>query len=171
MIPKKRLLRLSVACFVFAAMIGVFGFAGCAARQKNVTNLPAGVTLTQVQAWDSAVANLDKIASSTTAARQAIIALHAQGVIPDGVTYGKILTALARIDQAQISAAAFLKAYPNTWSPGLATQMQAYMNDISAQLQAITNDGLVGIKNADSQKQVSALIAEITSFVNIILTL
>jgi len=109
---------------IFVFLISSFVFAGCAARQKTITNLPAGVTLTQVQAWDSAVANLDKIASSTTAARQAIITLHTQGVIPDGVTYGKILTALAKIDQGEISAAAFLKAYPNTWSPGLATKMK-----------------------------------------------
>jgi len=45
------------------------------------------------------------------------------------------------------------------------------MNDISAQLQAITNDGLAGIKNPTSQQQVSQLIAEITTAVNLVLTL
>src|SRR5271157_1458628 len=136
---------------IFAFLVSSFVFVGCAARQKNITNLPAGVTQTQAQQWDSAVANLDKIASTTSAVRQAVIAMNAQDPIP-APYYGHILVALAKIDQSQISAAAFLKAYPNTWTPGLAAQMQNYMNDISAQLQALTQSGLVGIKNPTSQQ-------------------
>jgi len=145
-------------------------FCGCAAK-KTVTNLPAGVTQTQVQQWDSAVQYLNKIATVNTTLRQTVIALNKSGVIPDGKVYGDMLTAIGKIDQAQISASSFLQAYPNTWTPGLATQIQQYVNIISAQLTAITQDGLAGIKDANSQKQVTALIAEITAAANLVLAL
>jgi hypothetical protein len=156
---------------IFAFLISSFVFIGCAARQKNVTNLPAGVTQTQVQQWDTAVANLDKIAQSNTALRQAVIQLRGQGLIPDDKVYGVLLTAIGKIDQAEVSAAAMLKAYPNTWTPGLAAQIQQYTAIISAQLTAITQSGLAGIKNPNSQQQVSQLITEITTALNLVLTL
>jgi hypothetical protein len=155
---------------IFAFLVSSFVFVSCAARQKTVTNLPAGVTQTQVQQWDTAVANLDKIASTTSAVRQAVIAINQVQAIP-APYYGRILTALGKIDQAQISAAAMLKAYPNTWTPGLAAQLQQYLTIISAQLTSITQDGLAGIKDANSQKQITTLIAEITAAVNLVLTL
>jgi len=91
----------------------------CAA-QKTVTNLPAGVTQAQVQRWDSAVQDLQKISQLTSTLRQTVIALNKAGVIPDGKTYAAILTSLGKIDQAQIDASTFLQAQPNNW--GVSTQ-------------------------------------------------
>jgi hypothetical protein len=143
---------------------------GCAA-QKTVSNLPAGVTQAQVQQWDSAVQALSKIATVNSSLRQTVIGLHQAGVIADGKVYGEMLTAIGKIDSAQLSAAAMLQAYPNTWTPGLSAQIQQYVNIISAQLTAITQDGLAGIKNPTSQQQVTSLIAEITAAVKLVLTL
>jgi hypothetical protein len=165
----KQVLWSSLA-FLFGAGVLAFMLLSCAA-QKTVTNLPPGVTQTQVQQWDSAVQDLDKIAQVTTTLRQTVIALNKQGVIPDGKVYGEMLTAIGKIDQAQISASSLLRAYPQTWTPGLAAQIQQYVNIISAQLTSITQSGLAGIKDTNSQKQVTALIAEITAAVNLVLSL
>src|ERR1700739_884814 len=111
-VPQKNLKRAAFYTLIFAAALAFLFFCGCAARQKNITNLPAGVTETQVQNWDTAVATLDKIAQTTSTLRQAIIALNQSKVLPDGTVYGSILTSLGKIDQAQIDAVSYLKAQP-----------------------------------------------------------
>lgn len=169
-----------ICCLVICAIAMSGMIAGCAARQKNVTNLPPGVTLTQVQQWDAAIADLDKIASASSVLRQAVIALNGASVtdstgthkvIPDGATYAAILTSLGKADQAQIAAAAFLKAYPNTWNASLAATLKGYMGDISAALQSIITTQLAGIKNAGAQSQIQQLIVGVTNAVNLVLTL
>lgn len=165
---RRRFLRFlnSLLCFISFFC----GFVGCAARQKNVTNLPAGVTLAEVQNWDSAVANLDKIAQTTSTLRQAIIGLYQQGAISDGATYGKFLTSLGKIDQLQIDAVQFLKAQPKNW--GVSTQLKV-KNDlalIQQELLNITAQQLAGIKSAGAQKQVGTLVTKIGDFAAIILS-
>lgn len=156
---------------IFAFLISCCVLAGCAARQKNISNLPAGVTQTQVQNWDMAVADLDKIAQSTSALRQAVIGLNRQGVIPDGTVYVAILTSLGKIDQAQIDAAAFLKAQPNNWGVSTQAKVKNDLAIISAELTNITQQQLAGIKNPGAQAQVTQLIAEVTAVVNLVLSL
>jgi hypothetical protein len=143
---------------------------GCAARQKNITNLPAGVTLAEVQHWDSAVANLDKIAQTTSTLRKAVVSLNQQGVISDGEYYGKFLTALGKIDQLQIDAVQFLKSQPKNW--GVSTQLKV-KNDLALMQQEllnITQQQLAGIKSAGAQKQVGALVTEIGDLAAIVLS-
>lgn len=142
----------------------------CAARQKNITNLPAGVTLAEVQNWDSAVANLDKIAQTTSTLRQAIVALNQQGVIADGDTYGRLLTSLGKIDQLQIDAVQFLKTQPKNW--GVSTQLKV-KNDltlIQQELLNITQQQMAGIKSAGAQKQVGAMVTQIGDLAAIVLS-
>jgi hypothetical protein len=155
-----------VALYFFASVL----LFSCSA-QKQITNLPPGVTQQQVQNWDTAVQTLDKIAVSTSTLRQAIVALHQNGVITDAQVYGKILTSLGMIDDAQIDAANFLKAQPDNWGSSMQTKVKNDLALISAELQAITQQQLLGIKNAGAQQQIQQIVAEITSGVSLILSL
>ena len=158
--------------FRFLAVVAlVVSLAGCAARVKNVTNLPTGVTLTEVQQWDSAVQNLNKIATAVTAARQSLIALHTGGLLPDGPAYVTALQVIGKIDTLQVSASATLQQTPNSFSASTKAQVQALLQQISAQLLTLNSSGVVGIKNPNSQTQVADLIAEISAAVTLVLSL
>jgi len=143
---------------IFALLVSSLCFSGCAARQKNITNLPANVTQTQVQNWDTAVANVDKISTVTTALRQAVIGLRTQGVITDDKVYAAILTSLGRVTLLQVDAANYLKAQPNNWGVDTQTKVKNDLALIQAELNAITQQQLVGIKNVSAQQQVQQLI-------------
>lgn len=145
--------------------------AGCAARAKNVTNLPAGVTMTQVQNWDAAVANLQKIAATTSTLRQAVIALNKTGAFPDGPAYAATLDGIGKVDQLQIEAANFLQTVPNDWSLPTQQKVQAYVQQIQATLTDITTNGVAGIKDPASQSQISTLISNIGAAAAIIISL
>jgi hypothetical protein len=153
---------------------------GCAARQKTVTNLPPGVTQTQVQNWDSAVANLDKIAQTVSTLRQAVITLNqttvtdASGthkILPDGSPYITTLTAIGKIDQAEIDASNFLKAQPQNWGVDAQTKVKNEMAIIQQEIAAINAQGLTGIRNAGAQQQVQQLVNNLSSLAALILSL
>jgi hypothetical protein len=144
---------------------------GCAARQKTVTNLPAGVTQTQAQNWDSAVANLDKIAQTVSTLRQAVITLNQQKLLPDGSTYVSILTAIGKIDQAEIDASNFLKAQPQNWGVDAQTKVKNEMAIIQQGIATINAQGLTGIKDQNVQNQVQQLVNNLSSLTAVILSL
>jgi len=144
---------------------------GCAARVKNVTNLPPGVTLQQVQNWDKAVQTLSQISTLTTTARTSIIELHTVGLLKDGPTYVTALEVIGKVDQLQLSASAVLKQSPNNFSDTVKMQVQDYMRQIGAQLIALNQNGVTGIKNPNTQTQVADLIGQITALTALILTL
>lgn len=151
--------------FLFAA--GAVG--GCAARVKNVTNLPPGVTLKQVQDWDAAVGNLHKIATVTSTLRQTVIGLNRAGVYGDSKAYIASLRAIAKVDQLQIDAANFLQPMPATFGEAQKAKLRDFMGQIAAEINTLNTQGILGIKNPDSQRQVTQLIAEITAAVNLVL--
>lgn len=148
-----------------------FSLAGCAARVKNVTDLPPGVTQKQAQDWDVAVQNLGKIASVTTTARQAVIAVHQGGLLPDGPPYVTALTAIGKIDEIQLAASAVLKQAPKNFSDPVKLQVKDYMTQIAAQIQILNQSGVTGIKNPNSQTQIGDLITQITGLAALILSL
>lgn len=156
---------------IFALLVSSLCFSGCAARQKNITNLPANVTQSQVQNWDTAVANLDKISTVTTALRQAVIGLRTQGLITDDKVYGAILTSIGHVTHLQEDAAYFLKAQPNNWGVDTQTKVKNDLALIQAELNALTQQQLVSIKNASAQQQVQQLIAEIGGAAALIISL
>jgi len=158
---------LMVAAFMAAIMI----FAGCAARIKTVTDLPAGVTLQQAQSWDSAVANLHKIATATSTLRQAVIALNKSGVFPDGPAYASTLNAIVKIDQLQLAASTLLRQAPQNFGAPVKAQVADYVQQISAQLSLLNTQGVTGIKNTSSQQQIAQLISEISAAVQLVLAL
>lgn len=156
-------------------LIGVFLFAvslaGCAARVKNVTNPPAGVTQVQAQNWDTAVQKLSQIAAVTSSARTAIIAAHTTGLLKDGPGYVAALTAIGKVDQLQISASALLQQAPNNFSDTTKGKIQDYMQQISAQILILNQSGVTGIKDPNSQQTIGSFITQIELLVALILTL
>jgi hypothetical protein len=148
---------------------------GCAARVQNVTNLPPGVTLAQAQTWDTAVANLHKIASTVSTFRKALTDLHTATfngapVLSDDY-YADALRTIARIDQAELSAEAVLRQTPQNFTGSAKQQVAALVTQISAELQHLNTTGATGIKNPKSLSQVNGLLGEISSVVALILAL
>ena len=141
---------------------------GC--THQAVTNVPTGVTVNQVQAWDSAVKDLATIATLTHTAQQLTLTLNTTTVrtngvpavvFPSGAAYNATLTDLAKIDQAQIEAAEFLKTVPNDWGTSTKAQIAAYITKITAALADATANGLVGVKNTNSQQQLGQFLQDI----------
>ena len=154
--------------FVAGVLAAIMALAGCGARVKTVTDLPTNVTQTQAQSWDTAVANLHKIATATSTLRQAVIALNHQGVFPDGPAYASTLNAIVKIDQLQLAADALLRQAPQNFGQPVRAQIADYVQQISAQVAQLNE---TGIKDANSQKQIAQLISEISSATALILSL
>jgi hypothetical protein len=158
-------------------VIPLFLMLGCAARQSSITNLPPGVTQAQVTTWDSAVANLDKIAAANSSLRQAVIQLHSTNdlngnpIFPSGPAYITTLTMIGKIDQTENAATVFLNTVPNAWPASTKAQIGLYMNDISSAIQQLNSQGVTGIKNPSSLTQINQTIANIVNLTNIILSL
>jgi hypothetical protein len=141
---------------------------GCAARQSTITNLPTGVTQTQVQKWDTAVKDLTTIANTVSTARQSILYLcttEAPGatttLIPTAACKA-IATDFGKIDNIEIAAAGFLEGVPKTWNQTIATQVNQWTSQIAALLIDITAN-VASISNQST-------VAEITGFVTTIST-
>lgn len=145
-------------------------FSGCAARVKNVTNLPPGVTLQQAQNWDAAVADLHKIASTVSSLRQALIDLH-NGTMLEDAYYADALRVLASIDQAELAAEAVLRQSPQNFSASAKHQVAGYVQSISTQIQHLNAIGATSIKNPNSLQTVNKLIGDLASVVALILSL
>lgn len=144
---------------------------GCAARVKTVTNLPAGVSNSEVVNWDAAIANLQKIATATSGARQAVISLNKSGVFPDGPAYATTLADIGKIDQVELTASNFLQGVPDNWGQSTQTQVSGYVSAIEAAVTDLTKNGTVGIKDSKSQSTVTAYAQQIGALVNFILSL
>jgi PBP1b-binding outer membrane lipoprotein LpoB len=156
---------------VLAVLLVVVSLAGCAARVKNVTDLPPGVTQKQAQDWDAAVQDLQKIAAITSTARTSIIELHTAGLLKDGPPYVTALTVVGKMDELQLAASNVLKQSPNNFTDATKAKVKDYLMQISAQIQTLNQTGVTGIKNPNSQQQISDLITQITALVTLILSL
>ena len=156
--------------------VAALALSGCAARQQTITNLPVGVTQTQVQAWDTAVSKLHTVATVSSTLRQTVITLHntigpnGQALIPSGNAYVMILDSIGKIDQAENAASVFLQTVPNNWPASTKAQIAGYMSAISSALTTLTQEGTLGIPAAN-QANVTGLITSIGSAVTAILAL
>ena len=135
---------------------------GCAAK-NTYTNLPAGVTSAQVNAWVTANNGLTTASSLTDTAVKAVIAANRAGVFPDGTGYANTLRALGQASQIEIQAANFLQTVPNNFGQSIAAQLAAFTTQIGTQLSSASGLAAAGIKNATTQQQVVSIIAQITS--------
>jgi hypothetical protein len=150
-------------------------FAGCAARVKNVTNLPPGVTLQQAQNWDAAVADLHKIASTVSTLRKALTDLHSaqydgKPVLSDEY-YSEALRMLGNADLMELAAEGVLRKSPQNFSSSAKTQVTFYVQQISTELNQLNAAGATGIKNPNSLQQVNALLGDLSGIVGLILAL
>jgi len=169
-------LRKAIAICAILFLVGVGTLLiGC--QHQAVTNVPTGVTVNQVQAWDSANKDLATIATLTHTAQQLVQTLNQTTVtvngvqtvvFPSGGAYNATLTDLAKIDQAQIQAAEFLKTVPQNWSADTKTKIASYITTITAALADATANGLVGVKNSTSQAQLQQFLNDIAATANLI---
>jgi hypothetical protein len=165
------LIALGLGLIFFA----VVAMTGCAARVKNVTNLPPGVTMQQAQNWDTAVADLHKIASTVTTFRQTLTALH--GAQYDGKPvlsdeyYSEGLRMIGNVDRLELSAEIVLRGSPQNFSDSTKTQVAFYVKEISTELNNLNAAGATGIKNPKSLQQVNTLLGEVSGIVGLILAL
>jgi len=157
--------------FAPVVLLAALVLCACAARVKTVTNLPLSVTVTQVQSWDTAVADLDKFSQAVSAAQSAVLQLHQQGVFPDGPEYIATLNGFGRAAQVRIEAANFLKGVPNDWSQNTQQTFASYAAQIAQALEDIVKTGTVGIKNANSQQQIVQLVSNAAAILQITLSL
>lgn len=165
-----RILGAASIGILIAAMLIALGLGGCAPRVKTVTDLPTGVSQQSVQQWDAAVANLHKIAATTSTIRKVMTQLHIDGVFPDE-PYAKALRSIANVDILEGNAAHLLEQTPKTFGLTQKQFVDANMNAILGELRQAVPEGVLGIKNPDSQKQVNTLLAELTATVNLVLAL
>jgi hypothetical protein len=154
--------------FVLAVAVSC---AGCAARVKNVTDLPTGVTQQQAQNWDAAVRNLHEIATTTSNIRQAIIGLRNAGAFPNNDAYAAALQGVARIDQIQLAASDLLKQQPQAFGQPQKQQIALYMNLITGEIEKLNAAGATGTKNPETVKQFNDLLTSLTNLVKITLAL
>lgn len=154
---------------VLALMLSASLFAGCTARVKHVTNLPAGVTEKQAQDYDAAVANLHKIATSTSAFRQAVIDLRNQGMITNDHYYVTVLQSVSRVDQLQLAATGVLRDSPEYFNQAGKGQVLAYVREISGELKTLESARVIGPTAA--QAQITTLLNEITAATNLVIAL
>jgi hypothetical protein len=159
-----------LALFLGVTVFLVFWLAGCGARVKNVTSLPPGVTLAEVQNWDKEVAALHKIATVTTSLRQGIIGLQKAGAFPDGAAYVNALRAIAKIDQLELAASDYLKQQPEYFGQPQKDKIRGMLADIGAEIESINVQSLAGIKNADTKKEVTSLVTELVAVLNLALS-
>jgi hypothetical protein len=167
---KRKLLGVFLTCTLTACLL-----AGCAARVKNVTNLPQGVTQQQAQSWDTAVANLHKIASAVSTFRQTLTALH--GAQYDGKPvlsdeyYSEGLRMIGNVDRLELSAEIVLRQSPQNFSDTTKQKVVLYVQEISTELNQLNAAGATGIKNPKSLQQINNLLAELSGIVSLILAL
>lgn len=168
---RERLLEVGLLCVIVAACLAavIFG-GGCAGRYSSVTGLPAGVTQAQAKSWDAAVANLHKIALSTSFVRQGITDVNAATPL-DKEYYGSFLGYVAKVDELQLSASALLRQRPEYFGASEKVTVGKYATDILAELDKLTALGVTGIKNPDSAKRISGLLGDLTAAAKIVLAL
>jgi hypothetical protein len=156
----RKLLGLFLAC----------ALVGCAARVQHVTNLPPGVTETEVKNWDSEVAALHKIAVSVSSIRQGGIDLQKAGAFPDTNAYIAFLRSLAKVDQLEQAAAEYLKATPKTFGQPQKEKVKSSLTEIATELNSLNEAGLLNVKNSKSKNNVSQFLAEAIAALNLALS-
>jgi len=173
----RRLMRGALFCWILLVVVvlGAVFFSGCAARVKNVTNLPPGVTLQQAQTWDAAVANLHKIASTVSTFRQTLTDLHAAQYdgkpVLSNEYYSEALRMIGNVDRLELSAEVVLRQSPQNFSLTAKQQVGIYVQQIATELNQLNAAGVTGIKNPKSLQQVNNLLGEVSSIVALILAL
>lgn len=158
------------AARIFFMLLLAAALCGCAVRTQNVTNLPAGVTQAEVQAWDTEVADLQKVSTVVSTLRQAVIGAENAGAWPDSATYVKALQTVAKMDQLELAAAAFLQQQPQHFGVSVKQSIADYVNQIGSLMDSLSLQSVAGIKNPDTQKAIKAVVTELDAALQLALT-
>lgn len=150
-------------------IIALLAFTGCAAK-TTVTNLPANVTNAQVNNWINATADDQQAYTLTSGMLQTVVALNhmTPPVIPSTTVYPATLTGIGRAIQAEVALAQFLKTVPNNWSSSTTVKVNAYTQQILAQLAAANSTGILNVKNPNTGAAISDTITNIIKLINTI---
>ena len=155
----------------FAVLALSLSLAGCAARVKTVTDLPAGVTQKQAQDYDAAVRYLHEMASVTSSLRQAVIGVHDAKAFASDDAYVAMLQGLGRIDQIQLAASQMLRQAPQAFGQPQKQQIELYMQLATNEVQKLNSAAALNVKNTQSQQQLNDLISNLANLVKITLAL
>jgi hypothetical protein len=149
--------KTSLACGLLLLASSI-GLAGCAAH-NTVTNLPTGVTQTQVNNWTTAVNAVQQLSNVVHAATNATITLRQQNVFNDTPAYTAALNAEGKAAEAIATAAQFLNGVPNNWGASTQQQVGSYITLALQALQSANATGILGVKDPTSGQLVSTLIS------------
>lgn len=145
---------------IVSILLLAIALTGCAANQAPPpTNLPAGVTVSEVQNWDKAVKALNAISVTAKSGTDDVIALNRAGIFKDGAAYVATLGAIKKMDLAGIEGAKYLQTVPNQWGVPIQGKVASILAGITAALQDANKNGLAGIKDPASVDKFNKVIA------------
>lgn len=144
------------------AIVMITGLVGCANKNQHITNLPPAVTETEVKNWYAAVGGLSQVADVTSASTKLVVQLHDTRIF-EGDGYEATIRALGRIAQGGISAKQFLDTVPETFGTGTKNTLLSFADSALNELIVAEREGLAGVKNPNSQKELTAFYGSIRS--------
>jgi hypothetical protein len=142
---------------------------GCG-KKVIVANAPAGVDAVAVANWYKATGAFANVADLLQQGEKALRTANSSGLLPDGTLYQNFLRGFGKMAQAQKSAAEYLKTVPQTYGQSAQVRISAYAKDILGVVQDLSNNGVLGIKDANTQRLVSQTISEINSAITFVLS-
>ena len=140
---------------------------GCPKKPVHVTNLPPGVTETQVQNWYTAVGVVNTISRDSLAVSNALIQLNRQGVFPDGNAYAAALAAMGRIDRAGMETDTMLRKAPQNFTAAQKDLVLQFAKTASIELQNLQTQLALGIRDPNAQKTVTTVMTTLQLSISI----
>lgn len=155
---------------VLLSLIAGLYIAGC--HKNTVTNVPAGVPVSGVEAWYSASNSLDAMTKAADSGYKIAQTLHADGVLKDGQAYIDTLQAFAKIFQtSQIAKNALAQIPQQQFTGTAAAGFSGYVNTIATALQQLNATGVTALKDPTSQANANKSIADISSALQVLQTI
>jgi hypothetical protein len=148
----------------------ITGPAGC--HKTHITDVPAGVSEKEVQAWYAATGIVKTIAETTKELTEAVISAHQSD--PEAMPaadYQEILLTLGKTAQAGIHLDAILRQAPEKFGQGTKEQILAEIRPIIEEIQKADLEGLFS-KNQSPQIQAQLeTVKTLTRAANLLLQL
>ena len=142
--------------FLVAVLCMSLATVGCQ-KKVTVTNLPPGVTQTQVNSYYTAVGISKTIANSADNITDAVIQLNREGIFPDGAAYANTLRSLGKIAQAGKRADAALKEAPQYFGAREKAVVYSLIQDVADELNTVELQSTLGIKSDQAKATIVAL--------------
>lgn len=153
--------------FLAAVLAVTLAGSGCTHGVKTVSNTPTGVSSDQVKAWYGMVGALDDVSKANHAVFQTMTGLQQSGVWTDEGSYEAALKLLGRIDVLELADADMLQAQPNNWSQSVQAQLKLDITEMLSELASVPAQAAIGVKNANSQAQLTATLAALQQTINL----